>query len=107
MLNWGEDHGAFANTPGEFITVDLEPYRGSRSVTLRWRYHDQAGPSEKYYAQIDDIAFSCVVVPTAVGRVSAETIPHPQPLLPLLIILTTLLTATLLHSHTKSEKYSA
>ena len=71
VLNWGEDHGSFASTPGEFVTVDLLPYRGSRSATLRWHYHDSSSPSEKYYAQLDDIAVTCTIALVAADDAGA------------------------------------
>lgn len=55
VLHWTESHGAFFDTPGEIVDLDLSPYlKGVNSFKLRWHYVSQQKDTS-YYAQIDDV----------------------------------------------------
>ena len=56
MLSWNEDHGAFRSTPGELVSIDLDPFiAGASSFQVRWRYYDPNIGDFDWYAQIDDV----------------------------------------------------
>jgi Zn-dependent metalloprotease len=60
LLSWNEDHGAFRDTPGEVVAVDLSAYANMSGLMLRWRYYDpNAGDDWNWYAQIDEISLTC------------------------------------------------
>ncbi len=64
LESWNEDHGAFRNTPGEEVSVDLSPFAGMSSLRLRWHYYDpNAGNDYDWYAQVDDVGLSCTPNP--------------------------------------------
>ncbi len=73
---WTTDQGAFQNTPGVYITTDLEDYLGMANLMLRWRYHWDSPQALGWYAQIDEAEFKCVQIPpTAVTLDSLQASP--------------------------------
>lgn len=63
-LSWDEDH-----EPEDFI-LDLSTYIGQPAVQVRFRYF---GNGFDWYAQVDDIALSCILPPAAVIEVEPES----------------------------------
>ena len=56
MLSWNEDHGSFFSTPGELVSIDLDPFlAGASSFQVRWHYYDPNTGDFDWYAQIDDV----------------------------------------------------
>jgi subtilisin family serine protease len=56
VMRWNEDHGSHRGTPGEFVTLELDPYLGSATTfKLRWHYYDPNTSDFDWYAQIDDV----------------------------------------------------
>jgi hypothetical protein len=56
VMRWNEDHGSHRGTPGEFVTLELDPYLGSATTfKLRWHYYDPNTDDFDWYAQIDDV----------------------------------------------------
>ncbi len=75
VLSWNEDHGAFRNSPGEFVQVNLDAYVG-QTVILRWHYYDPgASTAQDWYAQIDDVALTCPIGPNIALEKTVGTDP--------------------------------
>jgi hypothetical protein len=86
LRTWNSDQGAFQNTPGVYITVDLADYLGQSNLMLRWHYFWNDPQALGWYAQIDEAEFKCVEIPpTAVtlDGLSAAQAPLPLSGLPL------------------------
>ena len=75
LLSWNEDHGAFRNTPGQLVVINLSAYAGLSSAQLRWRYYEPTSPDFDWYAQIDNVALTCsgAIPPTALSCNSGPT----------------------------------
>ncbi len=62
VLRWNEDHGAFRAQPGENVNLDISAVAANQaSVIIRWRYYDPNTGDFNWYAQVDDVAVTCVV----------------------------------------------
>ena len=86
LRSWNSDYGAFQNTPGVYMTVDLADYLGQSNLMLRWHYFWDNPQALGWYAQIDEAEFKCIEVPpTAVtlDGLSAAQAPLPVAGLPL------------------------
>lgn len=63
LLNWDEDHPSkgYHDTPGEYVEVDLTPYKGNSQVYLRWWYADPVGRVGDLdrYVQLDEVGLDC------------------------------------------------
>ncbi len=79
MLSWNDNHGGFLSTPGERVSLPLDPYlAGAESFMIRWHYYNpEDGFVWDWYAQIDDVLVgkSWISVNPAAGIVdgSAES----------------------------------
>jgi hypothetical protein len=85
LRSWDSDQGAFQNTPGVFVTIDLAAYLGMDNLMLRWHYYIPSGISSLgWYAQVDQAEFTCVQIPpTAVTLDGMSAAPAPAAGLPL------------------------
>ena len=63
LRSWNSDYGAFQNTPGVYMTVDLADYLGQSNLMLRWHYFWDNPQALGWYAQIDEAEFKCIEVP--------------------------------------------
>ena len=62
VLSWNEDHGAFRATPGEDVNLDISAEAADQAnVIVRWHYYDPNTGDYDWYAQVDDVAVTCVV----------------------------------------------
>ena len=76
LRTWTTDQGAFQNTPGVFITIDLAAYLGQSNLMVRWHYFWSDPAALGWYAQIDEAEFKCVQIPpTAVTLDSLSATP--------------------------------
>jgi hypothetical protein len=56
VLSWNEDHGPLWGTPGEQVSLNLDPFvAGAEEFIVRWRYYDPDTGAWDWYAQIDDV----------------------------------------------------
>jgi hypothetical protein len=85
LRSWDSDQGAFQNTPGVFVNIDLAAYLGMDNLMLRWHYYIPNGISSLgWYAQVDQAEFTCVQIPpTAVTLDGMSAAPAPAAGLPL------------------------
>ena len=67
LLSWNEDHGGFRAEPGEAVSLDLSAYTGATDVKLRWRYYDPTTFDWDWYAQVDNVALTCNLIPDCAG----------------------------------------
>ena len=72
LLSWNEDHGGFRGTPGVAVNIDLSAYLGESDVQLRWRYYDPNTDDWDWYAQIDDTALTCNLIPDCGSAYASE-----------------------------------
>lgn len=63
LLSWKQDQGRFRARPGVDVSLDISAYAGQQGLRLRWRYADPSDGAWNWYAQIDDVALSCVEAP--------------------------------------------
>lgn len=55
ILTWTSDQGGFESLPGAEATISMPPVLVGQTITLEFRYRDNAQTTDNYYIQIDDV----------------------------------------------------
>jgi hypothetical protein len=72
VLRWNEDHGGFFGSPGEQVSLNLDPVvAGAADFMVRFRYYDPNSGDYDWYVQIDDVMIVSDEAFTPCGYITA------------------------------------
>ena len=70
VLERGPARGGLFTAPGEAVSIDLAAYLGESDAQVRWHYYDPSSDDWDWYAQVDNVGLTCILIPDCDGAVA-------------------------------------